>query len=378
MKKLNHWTKGLAVAGMICLAPVAQAQEAAANAVQTKLATTTMSGYVSTSYRWDPGSKDGTTAYSKASSPDRFSLDVVDLMFRSPIGAGDWAAGYTVEIWAGPLANTRKVNDSGTDTGNFALEQANIDLHVPVGSGLDVKIGHFNTIVGYESDHHSTNPHFSQSWGLTIEPTHHTGLMSSYKVNDSLQVGLGIANTAFGSAMNAVPRNKEAKTLLATLNYTLPDNLSVLSGRTLNFGYIDGRGQSLNSATGQPGNTEVDKQHFYAGIKDIPVTEKLTLGLAYDLDKVDGASNDNWSIHTYLSYQINDKTSVNFRYGFVEAPHITTDGGFEGHSFTVTLNHDIWDGVVSRLEYRHDEGSDGVAAAQKSSDIVFMNLVYLF
>ena len=147
MKKTTHWTLGLAAVGLLGSAGVIQAQEAAAGA-NALAASTTLSGYVSTSYRIDSGPR--SAGYSKSSVSDAFSLDVVDLKFASAQGQGEYSAGYTFELWLGPLAKTRPVSSTGNNTQTVAVEQANIDLHLPVGSGLDLKIGHFNTIVGYE------------------------------------------------------------------------------------------------------------------------------------------------------------------------------------------------------------------------------------
>jgi len=380
MKRTTHWTLGLAAAGLLGSAGVIQAQEAAAGA-NALAASTTLSGYISTSYRADSGT--GTSGYSKASASDRFSLDVVDLKFASAQGQGEYSAGYTFELWLGPLAKTRPVSSTGNNTQTVAVEQANIDLHLPVGSGLDLKIGHFNTIVGYESDHHSTNPHFTQSWGLTIEPTHHTGILGSYTVSDNLSIGLGLANTAFGSAMNATAADEDDKALLAKLNYTLPDSLGLLGGNTINLAYIDGQGQ--NTKTSQPGNSATKKQHLYAGIRDIGLSEDLTMGLAYDLDKGQGAGADNWSLHTYLSYTLSAKATLNFRYGYVDAPDVyygnmdsTAGVGFQGDSYTTTLDYKLWENVVSRIEWRHDK-SDGITGAgSKDADSFYINLVYIF
>ena len=45
-------------------------------------------------------------------------------------------------MWIGP--------DNQHTTAEFQLTQANIDLRLPVGNGLDVKVGYFGTVVGYE------------------------------------------------------------------------------------------------------------------------------------------------------------------------------------------------------------------------------------
>ena len=54
MMKMNKWTMALAAAGVVSLSSVAQAQEAAAGA-EALAASTTLSGYVSTSYTLQDG-----------------------------------------------------------------------------------------------------------------------------------------------------------------------------------------------------------------------------------------------------------------------------------------------------------------------------------
>ena len=66
--KMNKWTMALAAAGVVSLSSVAQAQEAAAGA-NALAASTTLSGYVSTSYTVDD----------VTGNDDSFDLDVVDL-----------------------------------------------------------------------------------------------------------------------------------------------------------------------------------------------------------------------------------------------------------------------------------------------------------
>ena len=84
--KNNKWTVGLAAAGLISLASVAQAQDA--NSVQTKLGTTSLSGYVSTSYQWSLDSDTGSAYTLGDGRENRFALDVVSLSLASPRSAG--------------------------------------------------------------------------------------------------------------------------------------------------------------------------------------------------------------------------------------------------------------------------------------------------
>ena len=101
--KMNKWTMGLAAAGIVSLSSVAQAQDAAAGA-EALAASTTLSGYVSTGYKF--GSGNASTGYFRAGeNVDSFSLDVVDLKLSSAQGDGAMDTGYTVELWMGSCAS---------------------------------------------------------------------------------------------------------------------------------------------------------------------------------------------------------------------------------------------------------------------------------
>jgi len=73
------------------------------------------------------------------------------------------------------------------------LRQAYITLRMPVGSGIDWKVGVFDTIIGYESTSSPLNPNYTRSYGYSMEPTTHTGVLASYKVGDVLTLTAGVA-----------------------------------------------------------------------------------------------------------------------------------------------------------------------------------------
>ena len=56
-----------------------------------------------------------------------------------------------------------------------------------MGSGLDFKIGVFDSIIGYESIEAGNNPNFTRSYGHSIEPQTETGLLASYRFCDLFQ-----------------------------------------------------------------------------------------------------------------------------------------------------------------------------------------------
>ena len=66
------------------------------------------------------------------------------------------------------------------------LTQANIDLRVPIGTGLNLKVGYFGKLIGYEVYEYTDNAFFQRGVSFFAEPTHHTGILASYQINDDL------------------------------------------------------------------------------------------------------------------------------------------------------------------------------------------------
>src|SRR5215469_18310473 len=142
--KFDNWTVALAAVGMVSVASVAQAEEQPSS-VMTALASTTLSGYVDTSAQWNLGTGNSFMPPYKFDSPskaDGFNLDVVQVRIEKPLDESEWAAGYRVDLWAGPDANvlnTQSVLSTGKS--DFAIRQAYVSLRGPVFNGLDFKMG---------------------------------------------------------------------------------------------------------------------------------------------------------------------------------------------------------------------------------------------
>src|SRR3974390_3361045 len=121
--KLEKWTAALAGAGLVSLAAAATAEERA-SAVMTALGSTTLSGYVDTSAQWNFGTGNANPApfrFNTPSKADGFNLDVVQLRIEKPLDESEWAAGYRVDLWAGPDANTLNTQSTGAlGHGDFA------------------------------------------------------------------------------------------------------------------------------------------------------------------------------------------------------------------------------------------------------------------
>src|SRR5437867_1184277 len=199
--RVQKWTLALAAAGLVTIPLMAEEKP---SPILTALSSTTISGYVNVSAIWNPGTGDANPppyAFNTPSKQDGFNLDVVKLTIERPLDEAQWSAGYKVDLLFGPDADFFATQSTGI-AADFGIKQAYVALRAPVGNGLDVKLGVWDTIIGYESFDAGSNPNYSRSYGYTVEPTTHTGVLTTYQLLDSLGVSFGIADT-MGPVINA-------------------------------------------------------------------------------------------------------------------------------------------------------------------------------
>lgn len=392
--KFNQWTLGLAALGVVSLASAAQAEEKA-NAVMTALSATTISGYVDTSMQWNLGTgNDFAPAYKFGgpSKADGFNLNVVQLRIEKPLDETDWAAGYRVDLWAGPDAS---VLNTGSDY-DFAVKQAYAALRVPFMNGVDLKVGVFDSIIGYESVESPNNPNFTRSYGHSIEPQTHTGVLASYRFNDYVAVSVGVANTV-NPQINDKPwfhdRAESYKTYMGSIALTAPDSWGFLAGSTLYGGVVNGFNSTARDGYGE------SQTSWYAGATLATPVTGLRLGAAFDyanLHHWNGSfdtDGDAWALALYASYQATEKLSLHVRGEYFNDEAGLT-GWYDGEShpaaeiwsLTGTVQYDLWKNVISRLEVRWDHGDNGPYFGPPKDDhpslrnsvLIAGNIIYKF
>ena len=402
--KVNRWTIGLAAAGLVSLPSVTQAEEKA-SPVMTALSSTTISGYVSASVWWVPGTGNGnlpTFSYGGPSKADGFNLDVVKLAVERPLDEGQWSAGYKFEGLFGPDANALATTSTGFSASDFAIKQAYVALRAPAGNGLDLKLGVWDTIIGYETFDSGNNPNYTRSYGFTIEPTTHTGLLATYQLNEMFGLAAGIANT-FGPTINAKAHDgfdgaESYKTYMGSVAFTAPESLGFMQGSTLYFGVINGFDT-------QP---EDDRTHWYVGGTIATPVTGLKLGASFDYttSDIDGAANENpyaGAYALYASFSVTEKLSFHARaeYANTDIPGLVTPLTEMWVNCRQGLRA-YWHGAIRSLEERvepagsalgscggrfaalrwnsptdrSDHGTGG--GGKKNSFIVAANLIYKF
>jgi hypothetical protein len=403
--KFNKWTLGLAAVGVVSLTSAVRAEESKMSQVQTALSNTTISGYVDVSAQYNIGNQNGYNAapgvgigvppYSySAGKADGFNLNSVDLAIDRPQDESSWAAGYHAEIQLGP----------DNPAGGFGIRQAYLTLRTPVGNGIDWKVGVWDTIIGYESTTDGANPNYTRSYGYTIEPTTHTGVLATYKAFDWLTVQGGVANNSnvgtFSPGINGRATYESQKTFLGALSLTAPESWGWAKGGALNLGYI-------HSLDGSPYvNGAGTRDNYYAGITIPTPWDKLKIGASFDaliwgnsLAVANPSDDYSYAAAVYATVQATDKLSFSARGEYFQdgasdlvlyagnvypsfAPQVTVE------AITLTAQYNLWANVLSRVEFRWDHVESGTPFGANAgvtgnpnhgdSFILAANLIYQF
>jgi hypothetical protein len=370
--KFNKWTLALASVGIVSMGSVAQADE---HSVNSTAPGTTLSGYVDTSAIWKIGSGRGALpgrSFDGADKVDGFNLNVVKVSLEKALGdANAWSAGYKADLLFGPDANAYNtvMNGGGLspNTDDVSIKQAYVALRAPVGNGLDIKMGVWDTLIGYEFFDSSANPNYSRSYGFFLEPLHHTGVMASYKISDLFAISGGVANSTGGGAINAKDPVESKKSYLAALTVTLPEGAGSFKNSTISVGFIDGTvpGVSAGQST----------RNYYAGATLNTPVEGLTVGASWDYLEnpaglLPGVSGDAYAVAAYIGFG-QDKWKLNLRADYTQATAGFYYAGGNGNtgvaktdrdelgSLTLSLDYNLWENVLTRLEGRYDRALSG-------------------
>ena len=328
---------------------------------------------------------------------DLFNLNAIGLTLEKPLDEAEWAAGYRVDLVFGPDIVGWNSSVNAIQTADFGIKQGYVQLRAPVGNGLDFKLGTFDTIIGFESFEAYKNPHWTRSYGWTIEPTQHTGALMSYRFNDMISATAGIANTAT-AGINAgnvrtdsvtglpITTSESEKTYMGSITLTAPESLGFLAGSTLNAGVVNGLA----------GNIADNTWIYVGGTMNTPI-ESLKLGAAFDAvygDNVGTVSQGYaYAIAGYAMFQATEKMKLSARVDYAKG----SNGSFRyfanaGESnpqnkllgLTTTLDYSLWENVITRLEFRFDrdltdQHQNGPFASDDNNNyLLALNVIYRF
>ncbi len=111
---------------------------------------------------------------------------------------------------------------------NMALPQAYIETYVPIGNGLNLKIGHFYSPTGYETVPAPDNFFYTRAYTFSNgEPFTHTGLLGNYTANKNWSfMGGAITGSATGGWDGGWDKEMSNWGGLAGVTWTSDDKIS--------------------------------------------------------------------------------------------------------------------------------------------------------
>jgi hypothetical protein len=274
------------------------------------------------------------------------------------------------------------------NTEKFDLPEAYVSYLVPLGSGLTLKAGKWATLIGYEVYETPKNFNFSRSFLYTLgTPYTHTGGLLSYQFTPWFGATVGLTQGWDNS-----DNNNGYVRPIGSFAFTPTDKLSA----TVNF--LVGPEQNRNQMHGGINNRWiVDTTVIYTGI------DKVTLAVNFDFagEENDPAlvatrqdANSRWSgVAAYAVYDWTKALRTALRAEYFSDPQgvrssetIAPGNNVDLFGLTLTVQYNIWRGLVGRVEYRHDQASrkafslqdHGTMPTSHAQDTISFDLYYLF
>ena len=351
------------------------------------LSEVTLSGFVKTSFFHDstePPASNGNISpcYLWNRVNNSFSLNKVKITLASPQveNNGDkFDAGYRVSLIAGqdaPIVNTK----SGI-TGFDLVREAFVELNVPIGTGLDVRVGELISLLNYESgDGGAVNANFSQGyqWFFTGNPPA-AGIQLGYKLTDWLNLTFRVQNGMYAGPID----NNSSKTFVGAIGIKPMDKLwfSLIGcGGREDAGFTESLwGASLLGGyqlTEQLGlGTELDYFNFHNPSGFTPPGDSVV-----------------WSAGLWTTYDFTKKIGLGLRTEFLsDAKGVDASGGALGFlnppgtgqdlsSVALTLNYKPLPTIKIQPEIRfdHTSWSGGFVNGKQNRVVYGAGVSYLF
>jgi len=387
------------------------------NYVETAKEGIKLSGYVDAGYIYNftgGGSLINGRTVTDANSKGDFNLNAVKLTLEKPLTkANEFQAGFRADVKIGEDANNLNtgltgsasafnafganvgaINPNSGSSDTISLDQAYVIVRAPIGNGLDISVGKFASLLGYEVDDRPANLNITYGYDYVFQTTHNTGIKFFYPVNDIVELqfavtngsGLDSSTTTAGSGgiagvnlFNGLTDTSSSDSigLYGTVNVKAPGgNANWFNGIYASFGAADG-------FTAE--NESVVLWNSWGNWAPKFANDKLLLGFSSTVGDVDddstvaafgGAQNGYtfWSPSLYAKYQFTDIFSLAARGSYFTSTDDkgATLGAFSPaggvgnndlYSFTLTAGFDLLENLLIRAEYRADFGDDVASTA---------------
>ena len=240
---------------------------------------------------------------------DRILLNQVGVTLERPIDnkSATTDFGFKLQGMYGSDARyTHFLNlwDKSKDTNQFDLVEANVQAHLPIFTpgGMDVKVGSFVTLEGWEVIPAAGNNFYSKSYVFNFGiPLKHTGLMTITHVNPKFDLYLGVT-----AGVNTLPFDKDNN-----------DSAAFHGGFGLNLDKVTILATTSIGPENPNGTAGIRPNHDLRYLNDVvviwKVNDKLTAITDANYIKDDAFKVSGGGLAQYLTYTVNDAWSVTGR-----------------------------------------------------------------
>ena len=259
------------------------------------------------------------------------------------------------------------LNFLGSATNRFydlALPQAYGEAYIPVGNGLNVKVGHFYTPIGYETVPAPDNFFYTHAYTMQFgEPFTHTGILANYAVDGNWSV---VGGALTGSATGGWDGNFDQQL----------GNWGGLLGTTWTS---NDKGTSANITGTYSATSEQSSNAWamYSIVLKHNITDKTHLMVQHDHGFANGIliggtpTDTEWyGINTHLTYDIKDnlvaglrgewfRDQDGYRVGYPARTYAGTNSGSSYYAVTAGLTYKptTWLNLRPNVRYDWADGS---------------------
>jgi hypothetical protein len=184
---------------------------------------------------------------------------------------------------------------------NLAMPQAYAEIYAPFGNGLNIKVGHFYTPIGYETVPAPDNFFYTHAYTMQFgEPFTHTGVLLNYTVNGNWSVvGGALTGSETGGWDGAFDQQLGNWGGLLGATWTSNDK-----GTSLNLtGTYSEQSEKISAAWA-----------MYSAVLKHNITDKTHLVLQHDHGFANAGVDAEWyGVNTHLTYDVTDTLAAGIR-----------------------------------------------------------------
>jgi hypothetical protein len=266
--------------------------------------------------------------------------------------------GFRVDAGVGDTPNAFLRSDAAASSYPHAarwasyLEQAFVTAVLPLGQGLAIDAGKFDTPVGFEENVSPPNLNYSRSLLFTLaEPTYHTGVRATYPVAESF----GVSAFWINGWNSNILGGDGMRSFAAAISAKPDDEVDVA------VVYIGG----LERAPTQLENPVLALRNEIAGHVEYAPDDAMKVAVAadYGIDGADGGVSY-WGVAGYARYYFEPWFSGTLRGEYYSDPEGFTSGFaqrlVEGTATLEAKGRLAGIEVIGRLEFRRDQSDVAV------------------